>query len=136
MLLVQNFYVCLGLPWNRAHMALQAPGFPKGTLSDGAQEKTLVSVMAQHTQRNASLVSQMLTKSAAWSGPICAVSFTSERQEWKPENSSVAFGCHTEASHGNTFTASTHLSQPGTLASAKDAKKSQPNHSPSPHKFR
>lgn len=59
-------------------MALKALGFPKGTVSDGAQERALVSVMAQYTQRNASLVSQILMKIPTWSGPVCAVSFTME----------------------------------------------------------
>lgn len=93
--------------WVTLEEALRALGFPKGTVPDGAQERSLVSVMALYPHRNAALVSQILMKSPTWSGPICAVSFTRERQEWKPlwklENSPVAFGCHAETSHGQTI---------------------------------
>lgn len=121
-------------------MALGALGFPNDTVSDGTQERALGSVMAQHTQRNASFVSQIVMKSPTWSGPICAVSFASERQEckplWKAENSPVAFGCHTEVSYRQTISLPPPTLLGGTLASSKDAKKPQPNHSPSPHKYR
>lgn len=94
-------YTGRGLTWLRELLASQR------ALCQMELRREPCSLMPQHTQRNASWVSQMLMKSPTWTGPICAVSFTSERQEWKPlwkpENSPVVFGCHTGVSYRETI---------------------------------
>lgn len=81
------------------------------------------STVVQYTERKASLVSQIVMKSPTWTCPICAVSFTNKRQEWKPlwkvQKSPVVFLSYRGVPWKEYSTASTHLPQPGTLASAK-----------------